>query len=178
MKQTLAILLLAILTKTVCSQKTDSLKPNFIYKNSAQVGLGGHGVFYSLDYERVLLNGPKTKTTGQIGLSYYPPAIGIIALWIPVIINELISFNKHHIELGLGYVITKDAIQETSTVSGEWDGFFAGRLGYRYQKPDGRLLIRVGFTPLLYYPYDYRMYREIPEFIPLGGLAIGYCFSK
>ena len=143
----------------------------FNFKNSAQVEVGGHGLFYSFNYERVIFNGSSFKTTAQAGISYYPKKTGVRDLWMPLVINEILSFTKHHIELGAGYVVIREAFRdlENNPISWFWSGVLTGRLGYRYQIPDGRINIRVGFTPFLEYDYNY-------EFHPSGGLAIGYCF--
>jgi hypothetical protein len=115
------------------------------------------------------------KTTGQIGFSYYPPKGGIIQLWIPVVFNELISFDKHHIEFGFGYIFTKEHVSIKKTESSrEWGGFLTGRIGYRYQKPTGRLILRIGFTPFFEYQDFNFEYRNFEEFHPSGGLSIGY----
>ncbi len=173
-KSIFIVLLLVFLTIVGYCQKTDSLKKSFTYKNSVQIELGGHGLVYSLNYERVLLNGQRFKTTGQVGFAYYPPGAHIIDIWIPVEINEILSFNKHHIELGFGYVFMNEAIrrENNSVESREWEGLYSGRIGYRYQKPNGRFVLRVSFTPLfgsLDAPF---------EFHALGGVALGYSFGK
>ncbi len=172
---TLLTVLFAVLTCKTYSQNMDTVNTKFFYKNSVQLELGGHGLFYSLHYERVLLNAQKWKTTVQGGAAYYPPQSGIIDIWLPLLLNELISFNKHHIEFGLGYVFTNEAIRSENleVISREWHGFFTGRLGYRYQKPDGRFLLRVAFTPV----FEYQNSTSL-EMHPLGGLAVGYTFGK
>ena len=95
-------------------------------------------------------------------------------LWLPLIINELLSFNKHHIELGLGYVFIYEASRdsENNPSNWEWNGAYTGRLGYRYQKPNGRLIIRAAFTPFLEGQAPFLNY----DFHPSGGMAIGYAF--
>ena len=110
-------------------------------------------------------------------------------IWIPVIFNEVLSFGKHHIELGLGHVFTYAAVQNVlltqdtfyllPSYTWEWGGFFAGRIGYRYQKPQGHLIIRAGFTPFIEYEYTSwlrygdRLYLALH---PSAGLAIGHSF--
>jgi hypothetical protein len=152
------------------SQDSVYVDKSFQYRNSIQSELFGHGVLYSINYERIVLNRQSFKTTGQIGFSYYPPSTGIIELWIPIVFNELISFDKHHIEVGIGYIFNKDI--------SEWDGFLTGRIGYRYQKPVGRLILRVGFTPFIKVGLTPGIdeHRIIKEFIPSGGLSLGYNF--
>ncbi len=170
MKNFILSLVFILLTLNLSGQKSES--NNFKLKNSLQIEAGGHGLFYSLNYERVLFNGNRLKTAVQAGISYYPPKTGIRDLWMPIVINELFSFYKHHIELGAGFIVIREASRD---IEGNpefwfWSGVLTGRLGYRYQIPDGRINIRVGFTPFLEYEdHNY-------EFHPSGGLAIGYCF--
>jgi hypothetical protein len=157
---------------TLLAQNEASIFEN---KNSVQLEFGGHGAFYSVNYERLILNKPRFKTTGQVGFSYYPPKTGTIDLWMPILVNELYSFGKHHIELGAGYIFTNEALRDgnLNAISRSWNGFLTGRIGYRYQKPAGRFLIRVAFTPVI-------EVQNINEsgFHPLAGVSFGYSFGK
>jgi hypothetical protein len=155
---------------SLLTQAQELAKPihkGFDKKNSVQFELFGHGLFYSVNYERVLINRHKFKTTAQAGISFYP--VDIRMLWIPLSVNQLISFNQHHLELGIGQVLTLD--------SDEWEPFGSFRIGYRYQKPEGRFLFRAGFTPFIEYAaaLEYKDRRQM-ELYPSGGLAIGYSF--
>lgn len=143
----------------------------FQHKNSLQLDLGGHGLFYSVNYERILLNGNKLKTASQLGFSYYPPSTGIRDLWMPIGINEVLSFGKHHIEAGLGYIVIREATRglENNAEEWFWSGVMSGRVGYRYQNPGGRLILRAAFTPFMEYGTD-------REFHPSGGVSVGYNF--
>ncbi|XQP84096.1 MAG: hypothetical protein ACOJUL_13940 [Candidatus Pollutiaquabacter aromativorans] len=120
--------------------------------------------------ERVILNESKFKTTGQVGLTYLPFDWGAEFL-INGMINELISFKKHHIEIGLGYGL---AYMSTNKVyqSGNFD-FFTGKLGYRFQKPEGNFVFKIAFTPNLLLQggqsIDYGLW---------GGILFGYNFGK
>jgi hypothetical protein len=143
----------------------------FQHKNSFQFELGGHGLVYSINYERLIINANRFKTAAQLGCSYYPPSTGVRDLWIPFGINEIISFGKHHIEAGLGYVLIREAArdQENNPDYWFWTNLYSGRIGYRFQKPDGRLILRAAFTPVIEYDAAF-------EFHPLGGVAVGYSF--
>jgi hypothetical protein len=173
MRKIFVIIAFTIMILPVFCQKTyyDSLKTNFIYKNNVQFELGGYGGIYSVAYERTIFNRVKYKTTTQIGFSYYPPKTGLIAIFIPIVFNELVSFSKHHIEFGLGYIIAKDYLIKKADNVYNWEGFVTGRIGYRYQKPNGRIMLKIGFTPIIEY-----IHLENPIFYPSGGLALGYCF--
>lgn len=160
------LLLLTLLTIDYFGQKIEN-------KNSVQFELGGHGLFYSINYERIIINGDRFKTTGQLGISYYPPNTGIIELWIPVVINELISLGHHHIEIGAGYILINE--KKNVYIDGEFrkrmGGFITGRIGYRYQKTDHKLFYRVGFTPFIETGPRNSWY-----FYPSGGASIGITF--
>jgi len=139
-----------------------------------QVDLGGHGLFYSLNYERILLNGGRFKTASQAGISYYPPRTGIRDIWIPLGINEIFSFGNHHLEAGIGYLPIREALRYPDDTPDEWfwSHLMTGRIGYRFQKPEGRLILRAAFTPVL--EMEYLGHGD--EFHPLGGISVGYSF--
>ncbi len=155
------------------SAQNSSIQP-FQNKNSFQLELMGPTVFYSLNYERILINGERFKTSAQLGISYYPPSTGMRDLWIPIGINEIISFGNHHLEVGLGYLPVREALRdsEMEAVEWEWSHMLNGRIGYRYQKPDGRLIIRADFTPV----FEIGYMSGGDGFHPLGGVSVGYCF--
>ncbi len=170
MKKIISIVIVSTVMISIYGQTAKTTK--FKFKNSAQIEAGGHGLFYSLNYERIIINRDGFKTAGQVGFSYYPEQTGVRDLWIPLVVNELFSFTNHHIEIGIGHIFIREASRdmENNPTTWYWSGAFTGRLGYRYQKPEGRLIIRVGFTPFLEYEDNYR------EFHPSGGVTFGYCF--
>jgi len=170
MKTRLLFFLLAAFASSAFAQSAKTQNNKLTRRNSVQLELFGHGMLYSLNYEYVLINRNRLKTTAQVGFSYYPPSTGYRPIWIPIGINELISFGKHHIEIGIGQVIITEMGHDIyGDARREWEGLFSGRVGYRYQKPNGRLIIRAGFTPL----YEYL---DGHAFHPSGGLAVGYSF--
>ena len=153
------------------------------YKNNAQLELGGHGILYSVNYERFIINKEKFKTAIQLGVAYYPPFTGLRDVWIPVGVNEIISFGKHHIEAGIGTIIIRESTRgvDNQAVDWDWNGFFSGRLGYRYQKTDGKFLWRAGFTPVIestLFDHATAIPREslFIAFYPLAALSVGYSF--
>lgn len=143
----------------------------FQHKNSVQLDIGGHGLFYALNYERILLNGNRFKTASQVGISYYPAPTGIRDLWMPIGINELFSLGNHHIEAGVGYIVIREASRDAENNPDEWfwSSLMSGRIGYRFQKPGGRLILRAAFTPVMEHGTAH-------EFHPLGGASVGYSF--
>lgn len=157
MKKLLIILIWLSLLGKAQTQLPESI--GFDNKNSVNIELGGHGIVFSTYYERIIFNGKRFKTTGQIGY-------GVIPSWVhlmPFLINEMISLGEkktHHIEIGLG--ITYVFRDKYGDLYGRIV-FLNGRIGYRFQRPDGKLIIRAGYTPLSD-SYDW------------FGLSFGYAF--
>ncbi len=179
------ILLCAAIVLLVFIYPTDTAA-QFNNRNSLNLDLGGHGLYYSGSYERVILNSERFKTVGDIGIAWYPEKTGIIELWIPTVFSELISFGQHHLEIGLGHVYINDHLkpQDYESAGFSWEHFLTGRIGYRYQKSDGHLIIKTAFTPFV----EYGIYSQNPgpnvpprkidfrEFHPSAGISIGYAF--
>ena len=168
MKTKLFILLLCASSIPGFSQDKYAQNDKLSHRSSVQFELFGHGLLYSLNYEYIVINRNRLKTAVQAGFSYYPPSTGYRTTWIPISINELVSFGRHHIEFGIGQVVVTEMGHDLhGEECREWEGFFSGRIGYRYQKPNGRLIIRAGFTPLYEYSNDHVIH-------PSGALAVGY----
>jgi hypothetical protein len=149
----------------VChSQDELQTKENFSNKNSVQFELFGHGEFYSVNYERILFNGHRFKTTAQLG-AYYNPFASSNVLGFPLLINELLTFKSHHMEIGAGVVLSHqyafdDYIQLWALIPN-------ARVGYRYQPADGRFILRTAWTPHMGQYGDLKHY---------AGLSVGYSF--
>jgi len=148
----------------------------FQNRNSLHFELGGAGGYYSLNYERNIIYHHSFKTSGQVGFSYFPG--GWFDISVPVGLNEQFSFSNHHIELGIGMVALREFNGEDDE-SGErfWSYGLTGRLGYRYQKPGGRFIWRIGFTPLLQRERTrlyYDPHAPFNVFTPWGGISVGY----
>jgi len=173
----LFVICITFFTTLVYGQETinDNSSDGFSYKNSIQIDLLGHGCFYSINYERLLINGEKIKTLGQVGVAYYPESTGVIPLWIPISINELISFNSNHIEIGLGQILINDRMPDGVN---DYKLFGSFKIGYRYQKPDSRYVFKLAFSPIIDYwdKFDSNVHGAQIEFIPWGGLTFGYNF--
>lgn len=169
-----------ILTTLICfsilSAQEKNIEPaKFVNNKSVQLDIGGHGMFYSLNYERIIFNGKRFKTAAQVGIAYYPRSWGYLELWTPIGINEIFSLGNHHIEAGIGIVPTRTPSPEMEIYDlySPWSTFLSARLEYRYQKPDGKFLLRAGFTPLAEGSLRNIKYLNIH---PLAGISFGYSF--
>ncbi len=133
------ISLLALILFPAVSLFAQSVELNnqvFQKRNSISLEIGGYTALGALYYERVLVNSPKFKTVAQIGY-------GVTEL--PVALNGLISRNKHHIEFGGAVIFPSNIIVDSYATN----SYITGRLGYRFQKPDGKFIFRAGLMPVV-----------------------------
>lgn len=158
-----------IFVGSLFSQHDPLSSQSFRHKNSVQIEALGHGLYYSVNYERAFFNKPRFKTMGQIGLEYIPGG-DFKTIGIPLVVTELFSFNKHHLELGLAYLHAMQYYQKDPNTLQNLNGLLSGRIAYRFQKPNGRFIFRFGFTPFLS-TYDFSFY-----FTPSIGLSFGFAF--
>lgn len=144
----------------------------FDARSNIQLELGGHGLAYSLGMEYFFFNAPTYKTSVHAGMAVYPESLGLRQFWAPLMVNQLISFDAHHFEAGLGTVFTLDYFERKYDVRAvfnrNYDFLLAARAGYRYQPPGSRFLFRAGFTPFI------ESYFNEWAFHPSAGVAIGY----
>ena len=80
----------------------------------------------------------------------------------PLMVNFITGQKNNHFEIGAG-VLTELSIGLGGYFSTAFD------LGYRYQKPNGRFLFRIDYTPTVN-PYSFS--RDFLRF----GTSFGYCF--
>jgi hypothetical protein len=108
----------------------------FQKKNSLNIEVGGYTVIGAVYFERLIVNKPKFKTVAQIGY-------GVVG-W-PVGFHGLVSSNKNHFEFGACITFPSNLIFD----SGASNPYITGRLGYRFQKPDGNFIFRAGLMPVI-----------------------------
>jgi hypothetical protein len=127
--------------------------------NSFQLDAGGPGGFYSINYERIFVNKDRYKFAAQLGM-----AIGEGVLF-NLSLNNLISFRKHHVEIGISSSLSLPYKSNNPQV------FLVPKVGYRIQKPKGRWLFKAMFNPWI-------SFSGSKPFFPWGGLTLGYTFGK
>jgi hypothetical protein len=140
------------------------LRPNSIYFEAL-----GNGGLYSVNYDRLFTD----NFGGRLGLMYLSEVdIFFVAaediLIFPATLNYFIG-EKHKLELGAGVVFASVSNTRAFGFKSDSDGsniVGTATIGYRYQKPDGGFLFRVGFTPLF----------GSEGIEPWGGISLGYSF--
>jgi len=180
MKKIVAIIILAHIFSVLFAQGQTSNKERSPKVNSIQLDLGSYGFLCSVHYERILLNFNKFTTSGRLGFTAQKELIPEDAsIFFPFEFNEFCTIKNHHLEVRLGFIVS-DYFNYVNWSTGKWTFFdrFTGRIGYRYQKPGGKVLFRIGFTPCFYsFPnYTGDSYSTSYKYRHSFGIAIGYCF--
>ena len=137
--------------------------PNSLYFEAL-----GNGILYSINYDRMI----NENFGGRIGIMYLPE-FGIIfssienLVMMPVMLNYFVG-EKHKLELGAGIVYSSFDKGDLFKFEAEGKSGVVGTatIGYRYQKPEGGFLWRIGFTPFF----------SNEVFVPSGGISLGYSF--
>ncbi len=142
------------------------------FRNAVLMELGGHGLFYSVNYDRTWIRKGIINIHSQVGIAYYPPPTDVIDIWFPMMITQNFFKRKHKLEVGAGYSAVRESVRdaENNPVSWEWNGFYTYRIGYRFVNIEKRFLFRIAYTPLI----EKDNYSS--ETHPLGGVSFGYLF--
>lgn len=135
--------------------------------NAVYLELLGNGLFYSLNYDRLLT----PNVAARVGLSGFGAATdsasaGVIAT--PLMVSYLFGQGNSHFETGVGLLLAAGGVEN---VEGFEDESFNGAIGtatigYRYQRPGGGFVFRAGVTPMF----------DTSGIAPWFGLSLGYGF--
>ena len=154
------------------AQKADSIhfRKNAIYFG----GLGNTGTKYSLNYERKFFEHENGIFAAQLGFGF-PYAGGFASC---ALVSHIFSKSKNHFEIGVGIRLVADnhyfigehevnafGLDREETVP-------TANFMYRYEKPDGKFLFRIGWTPLFYNSSDF----GLRVFVLFIGANVGYVF--
>lgn len=167
MKYNLFILVVTILI--VSSYLNAQVTTPTYKKNQVYLELGGCGLTYSLNYERLLSENFALR--GGIGVTPGWLFVDGTIFTIPVTGSYLIGGGFSNLELGIGatYLTTTNIeifglpAGSTSLVA------FDGIIGYRGGNPNGGFIFRIAFNPIYSPDFD-------PEFIPYGLISFGFGF--
>ena len=139
----LAFFLILLFPSTLLAQE-----PRMRYRAKKAVYLdfgGSGGVTANFDY--LTMETGNIKTSVRLGAGLYPYKVNGENKIMPVLPLEFLGFvgeKAGNLELGLGYT------HRFSSEPSQPDYHITGRFGFRYQKPRGGLLFRLGYIPLFY----------------------------
>jgi hypothetical protein len=152
-----------------CNAAGQTLTTNF-KQNQVYLELGGCGLTYSINYERLLSENFALR--GGIGITpgwfFFDGAI----FTIPVTGSYLIGDGFSKLELGLGATyLTSTDIEVFGLLPAGSSSLIAfdGIIGYRGGRPQGGFIFRIAFAPMYSPEFD-------PEFIPYGLISFGFSF--
>jgi hypothetical protein len=139
-----------------------------VASNTFFVELGGNAAVYSLNYERfftpkigIRIGGMYLRADDDIGGEV---GVGLI----PVMATYLLGQGNSHFETGAGIGFATAGVSDTDLGEDWGDSAVYGTatFGYRYQKPEGGVIFRAGFTPLF----------ADGTLVPWAGISVGYAF--
>ena len=137
-------------------------------KNTIYLELGGNGLAYSLNYERIFREKGNHLLSVRFGASYWTYFINDlsdeIVVAVPLEFNYLLGKGDNYLNLGIG-------ITPAISNVGLYDYWFVPRVGYRFQKQDGQF-ISVGLTPLVW-P---KLVPAEQYFLPWASIQLGISF--
>ena len=131
-----------------------------------------------MNYERLYFFPSSKNTTESFALAF---RLGISTYYLndytdtfnpeiilPVALHLLYG-KDHKLEFGLGQTFTSFIRADTKNFQPKRDVYSHTHftLGYRYQKNEGGLMLRVAYTPIIEFNKEYTHW---------GGLSIGYAF--
>jgi hypothetical protein len=121
----------------------------------------GPGVFYSINYERVIT----ANFTTRIGASFIPKLSnggrGYAYFILPIMANYILGEESNKLELGAGVDVIVDNKKPGVLL--------IGTIGYRYQPSAGGFHFRIVASPIFSRDTGFVI-------LPLIGISIGACF--
>ena len=136
-------------------------------RNAFYLELLGNGFLYSLNYDRLLTD----QISGRVGFMFLGAASDTSAAALaaaPIMVNYLVGQGNSHFEAGIGVTLLSGGIENVEDFEDEdFNGAIGtATLGYRYQRPAGGFVFRVGLTPFF----------GAGGIVPYLGVSFGYGF--
>lgn len=163
-------------------------------KNVAYAELLGKGFYYSFNFERELYRiDENIAFNASVGFGLYNGQTDIEKskdLFIPLELNAKYSFGgSHHAVLGYGTTYWKYKVIDikidnsnvgdapaTPTLKPMKEWFAHLTLEYRYQKPEGKFMLKAGMTPLFFDFMSYSAFDKNSNYQMSFHLGAGWAF--
>ncbi len=133
-------------------------------KNSLYLELGGNALAYSINYDRLL----NDDFSVRAGIGFFSTDLdegGSSSIaGIPILANYLLGSGNSRLELGAGLLIVTGSFDLAGASESDAAVAGTGTFAYRFQKPEGGVFFKAGFTPII----------VGGSFIPWFGVSIGY----
>ena len=143
---------------------------SIISVNVVNLELGGTGLLYSVNYERVFLQKTAYFLSVRVGFGSYS-TMEKQQYTVPVEINTLqpVSRQNHYLEWGLGTTYVQEQSRNAYAML-----LASGRVGYRFQQDIAGFFFKISYTPLFPCWAD-KIFSY--KFIHYAGISIGYTFN-
>jgi len=156
----LNLLLIFLFTKVSAQDST-------IHRNSTYLELGGNGLWYSFNYDRIIKTKEKCYFSSRLGFSYLGNSDSS-GMTLPLTASYLFGKNKSFFELGGGPTLFHAFKEKITAVA------LFGIVGYRHQKLNKKgFMYRFTFNPFIGEISSDKGYWNW-VFLPFGGISLGY----
>ncbi len=162
-------------------------------KNTVYAEFLGKGFYYSINYERNIFEiSEKLSCQGSAGFGLFPGFTDIeksTDFTMPLELNLRYSMGNHNIVGGYGTTFWSYSLYDIPITSDNWDQqpiepvlkktkeWFAHMvLEYRYQKPDGGIMFKAGWSPLFFAKMKHFAYQNKVNFANSFNFGVGYSF--
>lgn len=167
LRPTAAALALALALSAAGTAAAQDTAGPTVASNTFFVELGGNALAYSLNYERFFTPKLGVRVGGMYLQADDDAGESVNVGLFPVMATYLLGPGNSHFEIGGGLGLATAGVEDidigndrASTVYG------TATFGYRYQKPEGGVMFRAGFTPIV----------ASGNIIPWVGVGVGYAF--
>jgi hypothetical protein len=136
-------------------------------KNAFYVELGGNGIFYSVNYDRLITPHVAARAGVMLFRAEDNASNSVAVAVAPVVVSYLFGEGNSHFEAGVGVGLATASIDHVD-FGEDFDQtlYGTGVLGYRYQPRTGGVVFRAGLTPVF----------NAENFAPWIGVSVGYAF--
>lgn len=173
---------------------------NISAKNTVYAELLGKGFYYSINYERNIYElNDKISFQGSVGFclmdglytdEYKKLIEGMkMDFTLPLELNVRYSLGNHNIVAGYGTTFWRYYLPEIEINSANWDQqpvepsmksvkewFAHAVVEYRWQKPEGGIMAKAGWSPLFFAKMANFNYQKKINFANSFNIGIGYSF--
>lgn len=155
-----------------------------LQRNTLFVEIAGKGGFYSLNYDRILLDKGSWRVAGRVGGMFYRSKLNVVGtnyqtmVTLPFELSYLRGKRNHMVELGIGVTPVYRKYDKVEQYSPNILVFQpTPSISYRYQKREGGMFYKATVISMFTYVKKYNSTRNF-YLHPWLGLSIGYTLKN
>ena len=144
-----------------------------VARNSISASFGGAGIYYALNYERLLFQHRKISIGARAGIGTdFSSALFGRELSLPV--GAFILYGKKNSRMELSLCLTNYLMDQYDYAEDRdkraYRALLVPSFGYRYQKSAGGFTARIGFSPVI------NLHKSSGPAMPWIDLGVGWAF--